>query len=700
MRTPITVLLSFLSLFPAANAQQFPPTVDLHQRVEQLIEGVRVDAITVDPTGNVYVAGLTPVPLAGATRLGPLGRSDMFVLKLNATADQVLYQVTIGGSQDDTVKAIHTDASGNLYVIGSTQSLDFPFTSEIVPENPIGGLVLKLNASGTVLTYALELGARVLPLGFDVDATGVVYVAGQAAARDLPTTPGVLSPSPRTDVSQSVYLGFVAKVNAGGGGLDLATYFGPQQDWVEQVAVRPGGIVTLGAGTLAVLNPGLSQVLSQTTAGIKPGTLHFDNTGNIYVAGTSQTTAGFVVRKYAAAGGAPLLDKALPQLATTNPPRVAVVPSGRIYVFGVPTSAGFETRNATQPCLANIAPPGGSAGVLGPSLDGGLIGSAGGNTPGDQALVILDTDGTLLHSTFISTAISPVTVAPTNGSIYGAGVQTIWNTPRTTWRGIVRFNPNLIPETKVSPSCLVHAATFAVVPFSPGALMTVFGSHLGPAQGTVFSLDENGRVGTSLGGVSMSVAGKPAVLLYVQDRQINFIVPWTTPPDDSVVPVCVTFDGATTCISVATTMLAPGVFARGAGSAAINQDGSINEAGSPAPRGSVVSVFMTGTGLISGDLIDGGVAGSTLQYVNAEVSAIYSPSAGGCTLFSCPSFPNSANVTVQFAGAAPGLVLGVTQINLVIPADMPPGDNQIFILSFKLPGMDDPVTAQARLSVK
>ncbi len=703
MRNLVPLLLSSLFLSLTANAQDFPPTIDLHQKVQQLMDGVRVDALTVDATGNVYIAGLTGSAPAGAVQIGPQGSADILVLKLNSTADQVLYQVTIGGTQDDTVKAIRADASGNLYLIGSTTSDDFPFSATVVPEtsNPIGGMVLKLNPAGTALTYALELGARIQPLAFDVDSTGAVYIGGQAPARDLPKTPGVLMPSPLMDVDQSVYLGFVAKVNTAGSALDLATYFGPQQDWVEGVAVRPNGIVTLGAGTMAVLNPGLSQVISQSDVGIKPGTLHFDGTGNIYVTGSSQTTAGFVVRKYAPTGGAALLDKELAKLSTTSLPRAAVTPAGRIYVFGVPTEPSFETLNATQPCLANIAPPGGSAGVRDPSLDGGLFNNTGSdNAPGDQAFLILDTDGTLLHSTFISTAISNAAVAPSNGSIYAAGVQTIWGTPHTTWRGIVRFNPNLIPETKVSPSCLVHGATFAVVPFSPGAIMTVFGSHLGPATGAQFTLDANNKVGTSLGGVSMTVGGTPAVLLYAQDRQINFIVPWLTPSDGSVAPVCITYDGATNCISVATTPLTPGVFMYGNGSAAVNQDYSINQPSSPAPRGSIVSVYMTGTGQITGTPVDGGVSGAPLQYVVADVSAIYSPSAGGCTLFSCSDFPNKMDVPVQFVGAAPGYVQGVTQINLMIPADMPPGDNQVFILSFQLPEMKDPVIAQARLSVK
>jgi uncharacterized protein (TIGR03437 family) len=701
MRTPWFGVVPCLFLSLTASAQEFPATVELSRRVDALVDGTRTDALAVDAAGNVYLAGLTPFGApAGSARIGPLGGADIFVIKLNAAGDPI-YRVTIGGAFDDFVKAMRVDAAGNVYLLGTTQSSDFPFTTRLVPENPVGGLALKLNAAGTALAYAAQLGARVSPLAFDLDATGNAYIVGLAPSRDLPSTPGVLNPSPAAGVDASVFLGFVARLNAAGTALDLATYFGPQSDWMEAVAVRPGGILVLGAGNLALLNPGLSQVISQTTAGIKPGSLAFDGAGNIYVSGMAQSGAGFVIKKYASASGQPVLEKPLPQLNSATPARLAVTTTGRMYLFGVPTSAGFETRNATQPCLANIAAPGGTAGVLGPSLDGGLIGTTGGgNTPGDQALVILDTDGSLLHSTFFSTAVRQVAVAPSNGRIYGAGIQTIWTTPRATWRGIVRFNQDLIPPTRTSPSCVVHGATFTVVPLSPGAIMTVFGSHLGPAAGTVFSLDQNGRVGTSLGGVTMTVAGRPAVLLYVQDRQINFIVPWSTPSSGSVVPVCVNYDGVNSCVSVATAALTPGVFARGAGSAALNQDGTVNEPGSPAPRGSIVALFMTGTGLMGGELIDGGVAGAVLQHVNAEVSAIYSPSAGGCTLFSCPNFPGSTNVPVHFAGAAPGLVLGVTQINLQIPGDMPPGDNQIFILRFRLPGIAEPVIAQARLSVR
>ena len=88
-------------------------------------------------------------------------------------------------------------------------------------------------------------------------------------------------------------------------------------------------------------------------------------------------------------------------------------------------------------------------------------------------------------------------------------------------------------------------------------------------------------------------------------------------------------------------------------SAVLNQDGSVNDAGAAAARGSVVSFFTTGLG----------------QTSPASVTGLRAPGAGG--MASAVTF-KMANVPVEvlYAGPAPGLV-GVTQVNARVPVSIP-----------------------------
>ena len=110
---------------------------------------------------------------------------------------------------------------------------------------------------------------------------------------------------------------------------------------------------------------------------------------------------------------------------------------------------------------------------------------------------------------------------------------------------------------------------------------------------------------------------------------------------------------------------APGIYSlnlSGTGpGATLNQDGkTVNGPSTPAPKGSVVSVFMTGEGQTTPIGTNGTVTpsdGSPLKKPNLQVTA---------TIGGLPA-------TVLYAGAAPGIVSGVMQVNLQIPAGAPSG---------------------------
>ena len=708
MRLPVFLLAALVAPI-ALYSQVVPPTTDVSKAISLLTTGMTVKAITVDSTGNVYLAGSSASGFAGATQtFGPRGgETDIFVIKTNSTGDQILYAVSIGSSAGEDVRAIRADANGNLYALGSTTGNNFPTTKAFNPTNPIGAILFKLNAAGNALTYATQLSSRMTATAFDLDNTGAAYIVGASNANDIATTAGVIKPAPIAGAGQNDFYGFIVKLSATGTNFDVATYYGNIDKAVEQVSVRSNGILILANGTLALLSTGLTTQDATATPNIAPANLAFDASGNVYVAGTSTLAGGgFALRRYSSTLQQ-TLDKTYSLVSTTAAPRIAVAGNGRIYLFGQPTGPNFATKNATQPCMVNVARPNGAAGYLVADNGGGLIGGGGQSAlPPDQAMIITDTNGEILHATFLTANVAQAATAPNNGRVYVAASQTVFSTPDwTTWRGILRFNQDIIPTEKASPSCLVQGAYYLPVPVTPGALMTIYGNHLGPAALTNFGLDNNGRVPTSLAGVSVTVDNRPAPMLFTYDKQINFIVPWATRTDGAVVPVCVTYDGSTTCLQAGTGPAAPGAFPCGSVSCALNQDYSVNwpttaTGFGPAAPGSIVSIFMTGYGTVDGALVDGGVTGG-LQYLKGSLTATTEPPpTDGCGLFACATATAAAKVVeVQFAGAAPSLVAGVNQVNLKIPADMPSG-LQSFTLNFTPTGSTAVYTTVVKLQIR
>jgi len=111
----------------------------------------------------------------------------------------------------------------------------------------------------------------------------------------------------------------------------------------------------------------------------------------------------------------------------------------------------------------------------------------------------------------------------------------------------------------------------------------------------------------------------------------------------------------------------PGIFslnASGSGPGAIlNTDYSVNSASNPVAAGGAILVFATGGGAIAGGATDGALAPGIGSLVTQPVTATI----GGVT------------ATVDYAGPAPGLVNGVMQVNLTVPAGLTPGPQPVVI---------------------
>jgi uncharacterized protein (TIGR03437 family) len=217
-------------------------------------------------------------------------------------------------------------------------------------------------------------------------------------------------------------------------------------------------------------------------------------------------------------------------------------------------------------------------------------------------------------------------------------------------------------DAGVYTGCVVDAASFTGADMlSPGSIVTLFGSQMGPREGAAFQLTD-GRLPTELAGTRVFVNGDPVPLLYVSDGQINAVLPYTleqgTRPEIQVVR-----PGAPGNVLKNSLVQRAGIAifrmddSEARPAAALNEDGTVNSAANPARPGSVVVLFGTG----GGATIPPGVAGTVTPL---EIRPLeYTPIVYDAS---------RRELTVEYAGAAPGLVAGAIQINVRLPNPVPP----------------------------
>jgi uncharacterized protein (TIGR03437 family) len=211
---------------------------------------------------------------------------------------------------------------------------------------------------------------------------------------------------------------------------------------------------------------------------------------------------------------------------------------------------------------------------------------------------------------------------------------------------------------------LVDSAQFAAGPISPGLIVSIFGTNIGPVDAASMIVDDNDRAATELRNTQLLFDGRPAPLIYVSRNQVNAIVP-TSVAGKASTEIMVKRQGQTSMpVTIPVAEVRPVLFTLdGSGSgqaAALNQDSSLNSTSSPAPRDSVISLFATGTGPTSPSFEDGQIVRTTAPSVLPVRVAI-----GG------------VGAEVQYAGGAPGLIYGATQINARVPAGAATGPQTV-----------------------
>jgi hypothetical protein len=306
---------------------------------QTLLGGTRVErayTLAVDPAGNATVAGVSTsldYPVLNPLQANHAGGAyDVVITKLNPTGGMV-WSTYLGGNEVDYGIRLRSDAAGNLYLTGQTESPNFPTTANAFQPGHRGsmdGFVTKINPGGTALVWSTYLGGIYQDGSFAVttDAQGNVYATGHTTSPDFPT----LNPF-QPSVADTSGDAFVTKLNPDGSGLVYSTFLGGSH--------QPGPGEDSGFG-IAVDAAGHAYVTGWTESPNFPTTL---SSFQPYFQGYEDV----FVTKLVPAGNALVYSTFLGGTRQEEGFDIAVDGAGQAHVTGFTDSIGFPVVNAIQP---------------------------------------------------------------------------------------------------------------------------------------------------------------------------------------------------------------------------------------------------------------------------------------------------------------------------------------------------------------
>jgi uncharacterized protein (TIGR03437 family) len=620
-------------------------------------------ALKLDAAGNIYVAGyFAPASFTDT--------ADAFVAKLSADGRKLIYFTVMAGSLSDRAAALALGSDGSAYVTGSTGSSDFPVTAGalqptfndhsasqgfLVKANPAGAVVYSTYINGTTYTQAtgiaignagevfvtgrggnsgqgfvlkLDAGLSKALLSIDgygggliaLDIQGNIYLAGNAqpdrmgAALTLPPLPA--------GAFQSTHAAAICSAGSGPGGSFAS--FCPYQYVAKLDAAGKLLWATYVTGTYGAVAAGMA----------------VDSAGNVIVAGTTNSsdypvTPGAFQTAYTAAAPPPPA-RILPFNSFTGPPNaIGYVTKVNATGAGLVWSTYFGGSYQDQITGMAVNPAGeiilsgraGSRDLVFADIPEGCRPTA------NQVLGLvarLAADGASAGATqLVEGAPDCLYVSCMGLEAYQAG----WPLAlRPDGTAVTAGSHGTVASIDFSSSsrvaCLTDPADNAQLrSVAPGQLISLFGANLAPAIPYIPA----GGVVQSSNTFGVFFNGIPAPILYSSDQQINVQVPYEI-AGASAVEMQILSKQIANAVSETRTLgvaerqpaiflspaalfsLFPGLSACGGTTAfgqaalALNADGTVNDCTNPAMAGSMVTVFLGGSGAVTPALGTGIIA--------------------------------------------------------------------------------------------
>ncbi|MBI4892743.1 MAG: hypothetical protein HY821_19115 [Acidobacteria bacterium] len=485
--------------------------------------------------------------------------------KFNPTGELIALTYLPGGS---SVSMLRTDPDGNFYLAGATYSSDFPTSENAVLPQPAGGhsaFVTKLYGPNAALIYSTYVGitSEDTLISFDVDSGGRPLL--------------LLSPPLSSDSRQTL--------------LRLNESFSDYE--VRLIRLRQAAAVRYA--------PGGSIWLLST-----PNFLDHYSPDGQYLE-SQPLSRELTVKSFAVAPDNSLW---LSATQTGGPTALARLANGRLDI-----RPGF-------PLGSLYADPQGNVTLLTPAPGFSPVFSL---SPGPQTELppitpdailpepcgALDyyarfsPDFTLTFATFLPPDARFGTPAdPPYPSLIG------FSAPLNLW--------TLDPSAPNRPilACIAQTGSEASTLLAPATLVTLRGRGIGPATPMDWQLDENNRIATTLGGIRVTFAGRPAPILRAEPDRIDAIIPAATPARQTI-PVVLLRDGQPTDTQTCTLYPISLALLR-----AENEDGSLNSAENPAALGASVRFLVSGAGPTNPPTVDGQIGFPILPIPRAQPELI------------------------------------------------------------------------------
>jgi uncharacterized protein (TIGR03437 family) len=218
------------------------------------------------------------------------------------------------------------------------------------------------------------------------------------------------------------------------------------------------------------------------------------------------------------------------------------------------------------------------------------------------------------------------------------------------------------PSSAPQLDAVKNSAGNGTGPISPGEVVTLSGSLLGPGLMFFQTTADGQGVTTQLAGTRVLFDGVAAPVIYTSATQVSAVTPYGLDGKVST-QVQVEYQGVVSnSLTMAVAAVAPAIYTfdgSGAGQGyVINQDFTANGPGNAALTGSQVWILITGAGQTIPPGVDGQFVGTPPPQASLPVAVRI----GGM------------DAAVQSAAGWPGLLAGLMLINVTVPNSAPAGD--------------------------
>lgn len=208
-----------------------------------------------DNNSQLYVSGTTnslDFPIKNAIQKGNNGKNDAFLTVIDKSRSIINFSSYLGGEEDDQLYSIDLNPLGDIFIMGVTNSLNYPTTKGAFQTN-FGGVrdvfVTKLNLQKNEITYSTYLGGEKgdNPRNLVVNENGNAFIVGYTASKNFPTMN-----------SQNIKLSgsddaFITMLDPSGSSLNYSTFFGGEdRDFFEGLVLGTDGSLTVSGGSSSI----------------------------------------------------------------------------------------------------------------------------------------------------------------------------------------------------------------------------------------------------------------------------------------------------------------------------------------------------------------------------------------------------------------------------------------------------------------